>query len=355
MGKTPCCDKQGLRKGIWTEEEDQKLLSYIKQHGEKHWHSLPQKAGLQRCGKSCRLRWANYLRPGINRAKFTPQEEELIIQLHSVLGNKWSTIARHLHRRTDNEIKNVWHTRIRRRLIKQGLDPKSSTNTLDIAGSLANNPRVANDDDLYNSIVQKSNDGDGDGGDNDNQKANPNSSVCYSISSIIRANSSTASANFNEVILPLSSPSPSFSTSSSAHILNKLARILNPRLHCLNAMKEVLSELKEGNHTLNKEEKKIALATGETSGGGGSHEPEVDSSICGSYNNIETPVMETLPPFYETDGISTQYMEFEPQDAFFEEIAKALEEENEDDEQKDQQVFMTSFTNCYLDEHIINL
>ncbi|KAL5544525.1 hypothetical protein UlMin_008309 [Ulmus minor] len=88
MGRTPCCDEQGLRKGFWTEEEDEKLLSYIKQHGEQHWNSLPRKAGLKRCGKSCRLRWANYLKPGINRGNFTPQEEQLIIQLHTVLGSK---------------------------------------------------------------------------------------------------------------------------------------------------------------------------------------------------------------------------------------------------------------------------
>ncbi|PON67344.1 GAMYB transcription factor [Parasponia andersonii] len=120
MGRAPCCNVLGLRKGAWTPEEDQKLLSYIQQHGEGGWRFLPQKAGLMRCGKSCRLRWANYLRPDIKRGEFSPEEEQTIIKLHAVLGNRWSTIAKNLPRRTDNEIKNHWNTRLKKRLIEMG-------------------------------------------------------------------------------------------------------------------------------------------------------------------------------------------------------------------------------------------
>jgi hypothetical protein len=45
MGRSPCCDKEGLKKGPWTPEEDQKLLAYIEQHGHGCWRSLPAKAG----------------------------------------------------------------------------------------------------------------------------------------------------------------------------------------------------------------------------------------------------------------------------------------------------------------------
>jgi myb proto-oncogene protein len=45
-------------------------------------------AGLKRCGKSCRLRWLNYLRPGIKRGNISDDEEELIIRLHRLLGNR---------------------------------------------------------------------------------------------------------------------------------------------------------------------------------------------------------------------------------------------------------------------------
>nr|GMC97250.1 protein ODORANT1-like [Ipomoea batatas] len=113
MGKSPCCDKVGLKKGPWTPEEDLKLLAYIQEHGH----------GLQRCGKSCRLRWTNYLRPDIKRGKFSLQEEQSIIQLHALLGNRWSAIATHLPKRTDNEIKNYWNTHLKKRLAKMGIDP----------------------------------------------------------------------------------------------------------------------------------------------------------------------------------------------------------------------------------------
>ncbi|KAK8592869.1 hypothetical protein V6N13_043506 [Hibiscus sabdariffa] len=123
MGRSPCCDKVGLKKGPWTPEEDQKLLAYIEEHGRGSWRSLPAKAGLQRCGKSCRLRWTNYLRPDIKRGKFSLQEEQTIIQLHALLGNRWSAIATHLPKRTDNEIKNYWNTHLKKRLAKMGIDP----------------------------------------------------------------------------------------------------------------------------------------------------------------------------------------------------------------------------------------
>lgn len=88
MGRAPCCDKNGLKKGPWTPEEDHKLTTYIQLHGPGNWRNLPKNAGLQRCGKSCRLRWTNYLRPDIKRGRFSFEEEETIIQLHSILGNK---------------------------------------------------------------------------------------------------------------------------------------------------------------------------------------------------------------------------------------------------------------------------
>ncbi|GER47248.1 myb domain protein 16 [Striga asiatica] len=123
MGRSPCCDKVGLKKGPWTPEEDQKLLAYIQEHGHGSWRALPPKAGLQRCGKSCRLRWTNYLRPDIKRGEFSLQEQQTIIQLHALLGNRWSAIASHLPKRTDNEIKNYWNTHLKKRLTKMGIDP----------------------------------------------------------------------------------------------------------------------------------------------------------------------------------------------------------------------------------------
>ncbi|XVE50417.1 hypothetical protein DITRI_Ditri01bG0161200 [Diplodiscus trichospermus] len=132
MGKPLCCDKNGLKKGPWTAEEDQKLIDHIQQHGHGRWRTLPKNAGLKRCGKSCRLRWTNYLRPDIKRGKFSIEEEETIIQLHSVLGNKWSAIAARLPGRTDNEIKNYWNTHIKKKLLRMGIDPVTHSPRLDL-------------------------------------------------------------------------------------------------------------------------------------------------------------------------------------------------------------------------------
>ncbi|KAK9064467.1 hypothetical protein SSX86_015849 [Deinandra increscens subsp. villosa] len=123
MGRSPCCEKSHTNKGAWTKEEDDRLIAYIRAHGEGCWRSLPKSAGLLRCGKSCRLRWINYLRPDLKRGNFSEEEDELIIKLHSLLGNKWSLIAGRLPGRTDNEIKNYWNTHIRRKLLNRGIDP----------------------------------------------------------------------------------------------------------------------------------------------------------------------------------------------------------------------------------------
>ncbi|KAK8711651.1 hypothetical protein V6N13_146926 [Hibiscus sabdariffa] len=108
----------GLKKGAWAPEEDQILINYIHLHGHGNWRALPKQAGLLRCGKSCRLRWTNYLRPDIKRGNFSREEEDTIITLHEMFGNKWSAIAARLRGRTDNEIKNLWHTHLKKRLLK---------------------------------------------------------------------------------------------------------------------------------------------------------------------------------------------------------------------------------------------
>ncbi|KAK4416965.1 Transcription factor [Sesamum alatum] len=123
MGRQPCCEKVGLKKGPWTAEEDKRLITFILTNGQCCWRAVPKLAGLLRCGKSCRLRWTNYLRPDLKRGLLSEYEEKMVIDLHAQLGNRWSKIASHLPGRTDNEIKNHWNTHIKKKLRKMGIDP----------------------------------------------------------------------------------------------------------------------------------------------------------------------------------------------------------------------------------------
>ncbi|CAK7343216.1 unnamed protein product [Dovyalis caffra] len=109
------CQGENLRKGPWLKDEDERLTAFVTLLGERKWDSMARTSGLMRSGKSCRLRWLNYLRPNIKRGHISAEEEQIIIQLHQQWGNRWASIARRLPGRTDNEIKNYWRTHLRKK------------------------------------------------------------------------------------------------------------------------------------------------------------------------------------------------------------------------------------------------
>ncbi|GKD54986.1 transcription factor RAX2-like protein [Tanacetum coccineum] len=130
MGRSPCCDKTKVKRGPWSPEEDTILKNYIQNHGTGgNWIALPHKAGLKRCGKSCRLRWLNYLRPDIKLGGFTEEEDDIISSLYINIGSRWSVIASHLHGRTDNDVKNHWNTKLKKRFSSSQNTNNTTTTT----------------------------------------------------------------------------------------------------------------------------------------------------------------------------------------------------------------------------------
>ncbi|OIT37405.1 PREDICTED: transcription factor MYB48-like [Nicotiana attenuata] len=133
--------QEEIRRGPWTEQEDLQLVFYVKLFGDRRWDFLAKVSGLKRTGKSCRLRWVNYLNPDLKRGKMTPQEERLVLELHSKWGNRWSRIARKIPGRTDNEIKNYWRTHMRKKAQEQrkkatSISPSSSFSNCSSSSSI---------------------------------------------------------------------------------------------------------------------------------------------------------------------------------------------------------------------------
>ncbi|XP_030461286.1 transcription factor MYB114-like isoform X2 [Syzygium oleosum] len=116
----------GVRKGAWTEEEDVLLKKCVEKYGKGKWHQVPHRAGLNRCRKSCRLRWLNYLMPDIKRGAFQEDEVDMIIRLRRLLGNRWSLIAGRLPGRTANDVKNYWNTHLAEKVVYQKLKEDNS-------------------------------------------------------------------------------------------------------------------------------------------------------------------------------------------------------------------------------------
>ncbi|XVF35380.1 hypothetical protein REPUB_Repub18cG0140700 [Reevesia pubescens] len=142
MGRAPCCDKANMKRGPWSPEEDAILKNYVESHGTGgNWIALPQKAGLKRCGKSCRLRWLNYLRPDIKHGGFTEEEDNIICTLYSQMGSR-QVVSSQLPGRTDNDVKNYWNTKLKKKLLagKSSFDMTKSIHNIGFVPANTNIP-----------------------------------------------------------------------------------------------------------------------------------------------------------------------------------------------------------------------
>ncbi|CAL5362034.1 unnamed protein product [Camellia sinensis] len=138
--------EKGYKKGLWTVEEDRILMDYITLHGKGRWNRVAKITGLKRCGKSCRLRWLNYLSPSVKHGNFSEEEDDLIIRLHNLLGNRWSLIAGRVPGRTDNQVKNHWNTHLSKKLgIRKGRSKTGNSSPTKISTKVSENVNVAID------------------------------------------------------------------------------------------------------------------------------------------------------------------------------------------------------------------
>nr|AGH20616.1 transcription factor MYBJ7 [Macrotyloma uniflorum] len=202
MGRAPCCDKANVKKGPWSPEEDTKLKDYIEQHGTGgNWIALPQKVGLRRCGKSCRLRWLNYLRPNIKHGQFSDAEDKIICSLFAGIGSRWSIIASQLPGRTDNDIKNYWNTKLKKKMMAMNSSPERKPHQVSLLSilqsSTSSSPLSFRDS-------------------NNNSYCHPHGSFSGSLSSLLSGNNSSASADsFFQAQESFMDPNCQFKDSSS--------------------------------------------------------------------------------------------------------------------------------------------
>lgn len=115
-------------------QEDARLRGLVEQYGSKKW-ALIASFMQTRTSKQCRRRWKNAMEMDPKATTWTKEEDNLLLQYHRELGNKWTAISARFGDRTDNAVKNRWHALCRK---QPELAEMESPTT---AGGAAGNPR----------------------------------------------------------------------------------------------------------------------------------------------------------------------------------------------------------------------
>ena len=107
-------EDSGLQKRKqWTTEEDAHVRKCVGIHGTRSWTLVAQDLP-GRTGKQCRERWHNHLDLDIRKDAWSLEEDRKLLELQRIIGNKWADMAKYIHGRTDNAIKNHWNSALRR-------------------------------------------------------------------------------------------------------------------------------------------------------------------------------------------------------------------------------------------------
>lgn len=126
------------RRGPWSQQEDANLLQLVQLHGPHNWVRISQLVG-SRSPKQCRERYHQNLKPTLNHEPITPEEGVVIEKLVGEMGKRWAEIARRLHGRSDNAVKNWWNggmNRRRRLCLRQRSDSHDDGDGIDAIDEL---------------------------------------------------------------------------------------------------------------------------------------------------------------------------------------------------------------------------
>lgn len=121
--------RPGLVKGSWSKKEDNIVLEMVRKHGVGNikWSVIAgQLPG--RLGKQCRERWFNHLDPGLKKEPWSVEEDKILMEAQTTMGNKWCQIAALLPGRSENAVKNRWNSAMRRKLQTSKKAAKSEAN-----------------------------------------------------------------------------------------------------------------------------------------------------------------------------------------------------------------------------------